>query len=110
MYRAIILAVSLMGAWVLALPAHAQKQGGGAVSIALLPPDNTFKSGPGQDLAQGQCLICHSADYVYMQPPLDQQKWKATVTKMIKVFGAPIPEENVDALANYLVTQNGPRK
>jgi mono/diheme cytochrome c family protein len=108
MSRAIILAV--VGAWVLALPTHAQKQGDGVVSIELPHPDNTFKSGPGQDLAQGQCLICHSADYVYTQPPLDQQKWKATVTKMLKVFGCPIAEENVDTLAAYLVTQNGPQK
>src|SRR5438552_8914126 len=33
-----------------------------------LPPETTgFKSGPGAEIAMGQCVLCHSADYVSTQ-------------------------------------------
>ena len=42
----------------------------------------TLKPGPGSDLANGQCLICHSAEYITTQPsdkPL--AFWRAEVEK-----------------------------
>jgi hypothetical protein len=37
-----------------------------------------------------------------MQPNFSKAQWTATVVKMIKVFGAPIPQEDADTIANYL--------
>ncbi len=68
----------------------------------------TLKAGPGADLANGQCLICHSAEYITTQPsdkPL--AFWKAEVEKMKKVYGAPIPDDQIQALAAYLSRNYG---
>src|SRR5882762_10565285 len=62
-----------------------------------LPPEtNKFKPGPGSEIAVSQCVICHSADYVSTQPPMARALWKAGVQKMQKVYGAPIPEAQVE--------------
>jgi len=76
-------------------------------SITLPPPDNTFKDGPNAALAQAKCTICHSADYVYTQPPLTKAQWTAEVTKMQKAYGAPIADADIPLLVDYLMSQNG---
>jgi hypothetical protein len=43
-------------------------------------------------VTQTQCQLCHSTDYIVMQPPGDAKQWEGVVTKMIKVFGAPLSE------------------
>ena len=66
-----------------------------------------FKPGKGSELAQANCLICHSHEYVATQPPFTRDQWKASVTKMQQKFGAPIPAESVDPLVDYLVQAYG---
>ena len=82
-------------------------QAEGEVSISLPQETAVYKAGQGQELANSHCLMCHSADYVYMQPPMAKENWVATVNKMKKVFGCPIDDQNVEALADYLAEQNG---
>ncbi|MDB6066725.1 MAG: Sulfite:cytochrome c oxidoreductase subunit precursor [Pedosphaera sp.] len=73
-----------------------------------LPPEKArLKPGPGEELATGQCLLCHSADYIANQPRLTRQAWKAEVTKMKLKYGAPIETNNIDLLADYLVKNYG---
>jgi sulfite dehydrogenase (cytochrome) subunit B len=79
----------------------------GAVTITLPAPNNAFKPGPNVALAQSKCVICHSADYVYTQPPLTKKQWTAEVTKMQKTYGAPISDDDVGLLVDYLMSQNG---
>jgi hypothetical protein len=63
---------------------------------------------PGYVLASSFCYTCHSADYVHYQPPVSTRAWwKATVVKMQKTFGAPIPEGAVDPIVDYLVKTYG---
>jgi mono/diheme cytochrome c family protein len=55
--------------------------------------------------AQNNCTACHSPDYIRMQPQGPAYKkdfWQAEVTKMIKVFGAPIDEAEVPKIVEYL--------
>ena len=78
-----------------------------------LPPDHDhakLKPGPHGDLAQMQCQFCHSTDYIVMQPRGDAKQWDAVVTKMIKVFGAPLSEADAKAITEYLATTYGPAK
>lgn len=77
------------------------------MSIDLPKETAQFKPGPGAQVAQTYCVICHSADYIYMQPPLTRAQWEGEVTKMRKVFGAPLPEDQVKTVVDYLMTQNG---
>jgi len=66
-----------------------------------------LKDAPGRDKAM-QCLACHSLDYIQMNSRfLDKAGWTASVNKMINAFGAPIPKEDVDAIATYLAENYG---
>ena len=66
-----------------------------------------FPAGNGADIANGQCLICHSAGMALRQPPLTEDEWRGVINKMRNVYGAPIPAEQVDALAGYLHAIDG---
>ena len=77
------------------------------VSIFNLPPDPiSFQPGPGSAIASRYCLMCHSAEYVYTQPPHPRERWMEIVNKMKASFGCPISNEDMAPLVDYLVTQN----
>lgn len=64
---------------------------------------SAFRPGPGRDIAENNCLACHSSDYISTQPPgLGKKFWEAEVTKMRKAFGAQISEADAAAIADYL--------
>jgi hypothetical protein len=62
---------------------------------------------PGYSLATTHCFTCHSMDYVRIQPPSSRAYWKAAVAKMQKTFGAPIPDDAIDPIAEYLARTYG---
>jgi hypothetical protein len=93
----------------LALPAAAAAEG----KTIAQPPDHPYGAlvdGPGVQLARNRCGICHSTDYVVMQPRGDAKQWEAVVTKMIKVYGAPINEADAKAITEYLAAAYGPAR
>ncbi len=70
-------------------------------------PEETaaFKPGPNLEVVQNNCTACHSADYIKTQPHGEKFKkdfWAAEVTKMIKVYGAPIEDADVGKIVEYL--------
>jgi mono/diheme cytochrome c family protein len=78
-----------------------------AAPVSYRLPDETaaFKPGPNLEVVQNNCTGCHSADYIAIQPRGPKYKmdfWKAEVTKMIKVYGAPIDEADVPRIVEYL--------
>ena len=79
----------------------------GEVSITLPPETSAFKPAPGAELVQANCLLCHSADYVPTQPRMARKFWEAEVKKMREKYHAPIAEEQVPALVEYLVSNYG---
>jgi mono/diheme cytochrome c family protein len=78
------------------------------VSISL-PGDAgmVFKPGPGLAAAQASCLTCHSSAYVSTQPVLTRAQWTAEVVKMRTLYGAPITDDQVPAIVDYLTAQYG---
>lgn len=63
---------------------------------------------PGAALATAMCYTCHSAEYALYQPPTSPRTyWQATVVKMQKVFAAPIPDDAVAPIVDYLVKLYG---
>lgn len=78
-----------------------------AVTITLPPETGTYKAAPGVELAQANCLMCHSTEYVSTQPPMPRKFWEATVKKMKEKFGAPTPDAQVTALVDYLTANYG---
>ena len=77
------------------------------VSVELPASDENFPPGAGADIATSQCLICHSAGMVLRQPPLTKEEWRAEIMKMRTAYGAPIPDDQVDRLSEYLKGING---
>jgi mono/diheme cytochrome c family protein len=93
-----VLMVALSGAGLVAVNAK---------PVTYVLPDETaaFKPGPNLETVQGNCGACHSADYIVTQPQGPAFKkafWEAEVTKMIKVYGAPIDEADVPKIVDYL--------
>lgn len=82
----------------------------GEVTIALPAETAVFNPGKGVELAQANCLICHSADYIRNQPPMPRKFWEAEVKKMREKYGAPAPEEVAPALVDYLAATYGAPK
>ena len=80
------------------------------VSVEMPASQSSFPPGNGADIANGQCLICHSAGMVLRQPPLTQDEWTAEINKMRNSFGAPLPADQVAPLARYLQSVNGRRQ
>jgi mono/diheme cytochrome c family protein len=75
-----------------------------AKPLTYVLPDNTSALRPGPGLkAQDNCASCHSADYINFQPPNKGPAfWDAEVQKMIKVYRAPINENDAKSIADYL--------
>ncbi|HVO48441.1 MAG TPA: hypothetical protein VMT29_19145 [Steroidobacteraceae bacterium] len=70
--------------------------------------DATLKEGRDADLTTARCSICHSTDYIPMNSVfLKQAGWDAEVHKMIKVMGAPIPEDEAQKIIAYLTQYYG---
>ena len=62
----------------------------------------------GVERVQAACAICHSLDYIVMNSPFqDRAGWEKTVTKMVKVMGAPIAPEDAAAIVDYLEKHYG---
>ncbi len=73
-----------------------------------LPPEKpALKLAAGVERVTGNCLLCHSSEYVTTQPPLLRAQWTATVEKMRGKFGATIPTNQVPAIVDYLTANYG---
>jgi len=67
-----------------------------------------LKDGPGRAKVEASCGTCHSLDYIPMNSVfLDRAGWEASVTKMIKAFGAPINADDAKVIVDYLSTNYG---
>ena len=67
-----------------------------------------LKAGIGRETVENRCAACHSLDYPRINAPfLNRQGWEAEVTKMIKVFGAPIAPADAKIIIDYLAQNYG---
>ena len=77
-----------------------------SVDVDLPVGDGMFE-GPGSDVANNNCLACHSAGMVLLQPALSRAQWHAEVEKMRTTYKAPIDPKDVDTIVAYLVSIKG---
>lgn len=70
--------------------------------ITLPSSDRGFPPGPHADAIESNCLACHSAGMVLNQPALSRAEWRNEVTKMVKVFKAPVSDQDADEIVAYL--------
>jgi len=84
-------------------PAAREMSDDAQYSVASYP---TFEvglaEGAGRAETQIYCSSCHTPRYITMQPPLPAATWDAEVQKMVKTFGATIPEADAQKIAQYL--------
>jgi mono/diheme cytochrome c family protein len=78
-----------------------------AAPVSYTLPDETaaLKPGPNLEVVKNNCTACHSTDYISTQPRGPKFKkdfWQAEVTKMIKVYGAPINDADIGKIVDYL--------
>jgi cytochrome c len=66
-----------------------------------------FKTAPGSEMANAQCLTCHSVEYIGSQPPKPVDFWAAEIKKMREKYGAPIPKDYDGEIAGYLAKNYG---
>lgn len=114
MKRAII-AITMAVLW--AGTAYAQdtsmKPAGGDNQIHSITLPNVsvkLKDGENRMKVETYCAVCHSTDYITMQPRFSKAQWTGTVNKMIKTFGAPIPQEDAEKIISYLAAEYGTGK
>jgi cytochrome c5 len=103
----------------MALAAHSQapskgaakpaaKEGPGQVQHITLPQySGEITPGPNVQVYEKDCLICHTARYVSMQPRFSKAVWQSEVKKMVDAYGAPIPEADQALIVEYLVAVKG---
>ena len=76
-----------------------------------LPPDAVqLKPSPlpGYAKAQANCTTCQSAEYMRMQPPSAARPyWDAMVHRMKTVFKAPVADEDMPEIVDYLARTYG---
>jgi hypothetical protein len=72
-----------------------------------LPEDDVEFAGPDAELLNANCLGCHSASMVLLQPKLTAKQWSASVEKMRNVYKAPIEEADAAKLPEALVRAQG---
>jgi mono/diheme cytochrome c family protein len=75
-------------------------------SIAL--PDETpaLPPGPGAELVEANCSLCHSLNMLTVQPPQQAAQWRAIVEKMRNVYNAPVQEADVPTITAYLTAMS----
>lgn len=79
--------------------------------VIQLPPDaEQLRASPlpGYAKAQTNCVACHSAEYMLYQPPTAPRGyWENMVKRMKAVFKAPIADEDMPVIVDYLVKTYG---
>ena len=80
-----------------------------STSVTLPDSSAMFPPGPGADVANSNCLACHSVGMIMNQPVLSRAAWEAEVNKMRNVFKAPVDASDVAAITDYLVSIKGPK-
>jgi hypothetical protein len=103
---------SLTATCTLAVVALAAHPAAGAAPTAIeLPPDGAqlkASSLPGYAKAQASCVACHSAEYMRYQPPTAPRTyWEAMVKRMKLVFKAPIADDDMPEIIDYLARTYG---
>lgn len=66
-----------------------------------------MKKGEGVYTTRGKCNMCHSFGYVINQGKQSKEFWMEKTIKMIKVFNAPMNDEDVEIVVNYLYANYG---
>jgi cytochrome c5 len=102
-----LLALAALAVLLGAAPADAKPPSLPADVKITLPQGLTPYDGPGAAVVNNNCLGCHSKDMVLNQPLMAKAAWAAEVAKMRAVYKAPVAEQDMPAIVDYLVRIKG---
>lgn len=78
-----------------------------SVTVDLPYGETEFPGGAAATAINKNCTACHSPGMVLNQPNLPKATWEGVVHKMIAVYKAPVPDEDVPAIVAYLASTKG---
>ena len=78
--------------------------------VSLPSPEGSALFTRGGEAFKANCATCHSLRYIQMQPDFPEATWQKIVDKMVKNFGAPIPDSTSKAIVKYLIAIKGVKK
>jgi len=93
----------ILTAALIASPLFAQVQEKVEVPYVAFP----IKMGKGFDTVQANCLTCHSFGYIINQGKQSKKFWRGKVDKMIVDFKAPMSDEDIQIVTDYLFEYYG---
>ncbi|MGY8814120.1 MAG: hypothetical protein ACKVHQ_05320 [Gammaproteobacteria bacterium] len=67
---------------------------------------DSFPDGEGKSLISSKCISCHALSTVLVKRA-SQDVWDETVNKMVSEFKAPINQNEIAVIVNYLATNFG---
>ena len=73
-----------------------------SVGFELPITGRSFPPGPGADTMAGNCMSCHTPGMILNQPALTRAEWAGEVTKMVKVYKAPVDDADIPEIVTYL--------
>ncbi len=76
-----------------------------SIVLPKYPPE--IQPGPNVEIYSKDCLLCHTARYISMQPRFPKSVWQSEVKKMVDAYGASIPEVDQPLIVEYLVAVRG---
>lgn len=83
----------------------------GEQPVTFVPPEDITPAelaDDGASLVVATCSACHSLEYITTQPRgMGEKFWQDSVTKMVKVYAAPIDQADADAIARILADRFG---
>lgn len=82
-------------------------QRGNVRAIKLPELKTELPPGPNRELVAGQCVVCHTLNYIMIQPPFSKETWTAEVTKMQKTYSAQLTDDMIPPIVDYLVAVRG---
>ncbi|MFZ0038696.1 MAG: hypothetical protein WAK91_14805 [Candidatus Acidiferrales bacterium] len=68
----------------------------------------TLAPGDGRQEVTSYCNTCHTPRFIITQPPLPGDVWAAEVNKMVKTYGASIPDDATQKIIQYLQSHYTP--
>ena len=73
-----------------------------SVNVDLPASGQVFPGNTSVQAINNNCLGCHSTEMILTQPVLSPATWREEIGKMQTAYKAPVPEEDVPAIVDYL--------
>jgi cytochrome c5 len=65
--------------------------------------EQNLPEGKGKNYFINYCGICHSLEYITMQPKLSKEIWEYEIDKMTNLYNAPIPDALRPEILAYIL-------